>query len=95
VSAIRGTFGLLTFVLAGLVAGGCELPAPELPSAPELPEEAEQVKPKGGNCCIRIGKALQSKCNGKPCCAPKLDADQCEAVRGFWFHSTEGCAGAC
>jgi hypothetical protein len=101
VSAIRGTFGLLTFVLAGVLAGGCEPPipslpaAPEVPEAPDAPETPEQLKAKGGNCCIRSGKMLKSRCNGKACCVPKLDEDACESAKGFWFFSPEGCAGAC
>lgn len=94
-STIRGCVGLLSFLVAGLIVGACEVPAPELPEAPEAPEEAGMLASKGGNCCIRNGKMLETKCNGAPCCVPKLDEEQCEKAKGFWFFSSEGCAGAC
>ena len=71
---------------------------PELPAAPEGPEppgEANNFLPGGGNCCIRNGALLQSKCDGKACCAEKMDEDACTKAKGNWFFTPEGCAGAC
>ncbi|HTJ85341.1 MAG TPA: hypothetical protein VL400_26670 [Polyangiaceae bacterium] len=101
-STLRGSAALLMFAAMafGLVGPtACQPPAPELPQAPDTPEppsEANNFLPKGGNCCIRNGPLLQSKCNGEgPCCAEKLDEDKCEKAKGVWFFTPEGCAGAC
>jgi hypothetical protein len=84
----------MTFFAAIVAAGGCELPVPEAPEAPEAPEEAGALKGKG-NCCLRSGKLLETKCGGAPCCAEGIDEKACHGAKGYWFFSAEGCAGAC
>ena len=98
---IRGVLGLLGFLATGaLFMGqlGCEPPAvalPEGPEAPEAPSESNGFLGKAGNCCVRSGKMMESKCDGKACCVPDLDEDGCEKVKGYWFFTPAGCAGAC
>jgi len=100
-STFRGAVSLLGFLTTGtLFVGqlGCEPPAVELPAGPEAPEapsEANGFLGKAGNCCIRAGKMLESACDGKACCAADVDEDKCEAVKGYWFFTPAGCAGAC
>ncbi|MBL9023226.1 MAG: hypothetical protein JNL21_13585 [Myxococcales bacterium] len=79
-----------------------EIPTFEPPPEPELaPPDAPQVPlppgQGGGNCCIRKGVLLESKCKGSSsCCVKDLDSQgSCEDAEGFWFFSEEGCAGAC
>lgn len=71
-------------------------PMPELaaPDAPDVPLPPGQG---GGNCCIRKGVLLESKCNGaSSCCVKSLESQgDCEDADGFWFFTEEGCAGAC
>lgn len=100
-STFRGSAALLIFAAMafGLVGPtACQPPevaVPEGPEAPEAPNEANNFLPKGGNCCIRNGPLLESKCGGEACCAEKLDEDACQKAKGFWFFTAEGCAGAC
>ncbi len=99
--SFRGSAALLLFV--GLALGlfaptGCkppEMALPEGPEAPEAPSEANDYLPKGGNCCIRNGPLLESKCGGQPCCAEKMEEDKCQKAKGYWFFTPQGCAGAC
>ncbi len=90
-----------------------KLPAAEIPQAPEIPSFEPPAAPEittpdapqvplppgqgGGNCCIRTGVLLESKCKGaSSCCVKDLDnIGDCEDAKGFWFFSEEGCAGAC
>ena len=87
------------------------IPTAEIPQAPDVqvPEfqPPELQKPEGpdlpqppvnkGNCCIRTGNQLKKKCgNAVSCCTDEFeDKGSCEDVKGFWFFSPEGCAGAC
>ena len=79
-----------------------EIPTFEPPPEPELaPPDAPQVPlppgQGGGNCCVRKGVLLETKCKGaSSCCVKDLDSQgRCEDAEGFWFMSEEGCAGAC
>ncbi len=75
----------LGLVLLG--AAGCEAPKP--PEAPGGP-------PPPGNCCMRNAEPAERTCGpAAGCCRSGLDRDECEAKRGLWFHSVEGCRGAC
>ena len=68
-----------------------EVTLPEGPELPVAPPESE------GNCCIRSGNNLKKLCNGAmSCCTKEFDeTGDCEAEKGFWFFTPEGCAGAC
>ncbi|MFO0555802.1 MAG: hypothetical protein U0271_45920 [Polyangiaceae bacterium] len=89
-----------------------EMPPMEVPQAPEIqvPEfkPPEIQKPEGpnvplppgqggGNCCLRHGTIVNTKCGGADTCCSKDFADTaaCEDVKGYWFFTTDGCAGAC
>ena len=83
----RGGALLVFTVFAALTAGpfGCE------PKPPEAPSE-----PPPGNCCMRAAEPAASRCGEqKGCCRSGLDRDECEEKKGVWFHTTEGCLGAC
>ena len=69
---------------------GAALPAPEGPDLPVQPPPSE------GNCCIRTGNNLKKLCKGAMSCCTKEfdDTGDCEAEKGFWFFTPEGCAGA-
>jgi hypothetical protein len=99
VSHVRAWCALITFGAFALVAGGCDLfQPPQAPEMPETPEEADRLKSKGGNCCIREENALVKKhCGGEAasCCIPDIDEDACASRKGLWFFTPEGCAGAC
>jgi hypothetical protein len=90
---MRGAFqrggGVVAFlVFAAIAAGpaGCEAPKP-----PEAPAE-----PAPGNCCMRRAEAAERVCGPQEgCCRGGLERDECEAKNGLWFHSPEGCRGAC
>ena len=93
----RYLFALLSTLVAVAVAGGplgCQPPPP--PEAPQAPEQFQP--PPGGNCCLRGNENTEAACGAgvQRCCSSKIaDRDDCEAAGGFWFHSTEGCKGAC
>jgi len=79
---------LLALGCAALMAGplGCEKPKP-----PEVPE-----KPPPGNCCLRSAEPAEQVCGPeRGCCHSELDRDACEAKKGLWFHTPEGCMGVC
>jgi hypothetical protein len=45
---------------------------------------------------MRNAEAADRTCGPvEGCCRSGLDRDECEAKRGLWFHSVEGCRGAC
>ena len=74
-----------------------EIPTFEPPPEPELaPPDAPQVPlppgQGGGNCCVRKGVLLETKCKGaSSCCVKDLDSQgRCEDAEGFWFMSEEG-----
>lgn len=76
-------------------APSAEPPKLEAPEAPDLP-----VKPAnpngGGNCCLRTGQAVKSKCGGSNrCCVGDWEEAECEVNKGVWFFSKDGCSGAC
>jgi len=73
-----------------------EFQPPEL-EAPEGPEVPVEPPKNVGNCCLRTGKAHKEKCGGAmSCCTDKFeDTAACLTEKGYWFHSEEGCAGAC
>ena len=72
-------------VLLLLGAASCESKPPETPG---------EVPP--GNCCMRNAEPSEQVCGARvECCRGGLDRDECEAKQGIWFHSTEGCRGAC
>lgn len=71
-----------------------KLPEPQAPTAPKTPSMPQG----GGNCCLRSGNPVaKDKCAGSDtCCVKDFDnSDDCEANKGFWFFSKDGCAGAC
>lgn len=81
--------------------------APEIPQIPEPPKPPDVKPPEApklqspipldntGNCCFRHTEAAD-RCNGATrCCSDKFEVDECEAKKGFWFHTSEDCAGAC
>jgi hypothetical protein len=83
-----------------------DLKAPEPPQPPEMPKPpdvkappAPQVPsaPVPGNCCLRDPGQAATACGGgaQRCCTDKYDRSDCEDAGGFWFHTPEGCAGAC
>jgi hypothetical protein len=90
-----------------------EAPKLEIPQAPEVPSFEPPAKPElatpdapvvplppgqgGGNCCLRTGVLLETKCGGAAsCCVKEIDdMGDCEDAKGFWFFEEEGCAGAC
>lgn len=89
-----------------------ELPPAEIPAAPELtvpeftppeitlpegPELPAQPPESAGNCCIRTGKMLRTKCgNALSCCTKEFeDRGSCEENKGEWFFTEDGCLGAC
>lgn len=83
-----------------------DLKLPEIPGPPEAPKApdlkappAPQVPsaPVPGNCCLRDAGQASIACGGRAerCCSSKYDRSECEDAGGFWFHSTEGCAGGC
>lgn len=71
--------------------------APEPPAAPQTPTVDVPGDHEGGVCCIRSGPVEQTCGVGaKRCCTLKLDgAGDCEDAGGLWFHSVDGCRGAC
>ncbi len=74
--------------------------APKPPTAPKPPDlKAPQVPsaPVPGNCCLRDASQASLACGGNAerCCSDKYDRSDCEDAGGFWFHTPEGCAGAC
>lgn len=73
-----------------------EFAPPEL-AAPEGPDLPVQPPASAGNCCIRTGTNLKKFCGGATsCCTEEYeDTGDCEAAKGFWFFTPEGCAGAC
>ncbi|NUO50326.1 MAG: hypothetical protein HOV80_15840 [Polyangiaceae bacterium] len=90
-----------------------ETPKLEIPQAPEVPSFEPPAKPElaapdapqvplppgqgGGNCCIRTGVLLETKCGGAAsCCVKAIESmGDCEDAKGLWFFEEEGCAGAC
>jgi hypothetical protein len=73
-----------------------EFTPPEI-ATPEGPDLPVQPPPSEGNCCIRSGNNLKKLCGGAmSCCTKEFDeTGDCEAEKGFWFFTPEGCAGAC
>lgn len=70
---------------------------PEPPTAPQGPKVDVPPDHEGGVCCMRAG-AVEQVCGVgvKRCCTLKYDdPGDCEDEGGFWFHTVEGCAGAC
>lgn len=69
-------------------------PDVQAPEGPELPAKPPESR---GNCCIRTGNMLKKKCgNAQSCCTDEFeDTGACEAAKGYWFFTPEGCAGAC
>ncbi len=69
-------------------------PEVTLPEGPELPVQPPESE---GNCCIRSGNNLKKLCGGAMSCCTKEfeETGDCEAEKGFWFFTPEGCAGAC
>ena len=86
---IQRSCAVVATALVVAVAGplGCEAPKPpEAPGAPPAP----------GNCCMRGEDAASSPCGPqKGCCRTEADEDACVAKKGLWFHTPEGCLGAC
>jgi hypothetical protein len=67
-------------------AFGCEdAKPPETPGQPPPP----------GNCCMRNAEPTEQVCGQQVGCCRNLERDECEAKQGLWFHSLEGCRGAC
>lgn len=63
--------------------------APSLPDGVAFPEG-------GGNCCLRDGSIVKSKCQGSSrCCVGDMEEDACEVNGGFWYFTPQGCAGGC
>ncbi len=79
-----------------LEAPAVDIPKPPEPQAPTAPK-APAMPQGGGNCCLRGGQIAKDKCGGSETCCVKdfEDSDDCEAHKGFWFFSKDGCAGAC
>ncbi len=69
-------------------------PEVTLPEGPELPVQPPESE---GNCCVRSGNNLKKLCGGAMSCCTKEfeETGDCEAEKGFWFFTPEGCAGAC
>lgn len=85
----RRTLALALSALALVVLAGAGCEAPKPPEAPGGP-------PPPGNCCMRNAEPAERTCGPvEGCCRGGLDRDECEAKKGLWFHSTEGCKGAC
>ena len=78
----RGMAALVALV--ALAAGACEGKPPESPEGP-----------RPGNCCMRNAEPAERVCGEKLECCRELEQDECEAKQGIWFHSLEGCRGAC
>jgi hypothetical protein len=76
---------------------------PQPPAAPKPPDvkapPVPQVPaaPTPGNCCLRDASQATMACGvtTERCCTDKYDRSDCEDAGGFWFHTPEGCAGAC
>lgn len=76
-----------------------EIPQPPPPPDPKPPELPKLQSPipfdNTGNCCFRNTQAVD-RCSGATrCCSDKFEVDDCESKGGFWFHTSEDCAGAC
>jgi hypothetical protein len=74
---------LFAVLLGG--AFGCESKPPEAPGQPPPP----------GNCCMRSAEPIEQVCGQEAGCCRDLERDACEEKQGIWFHSLEGCRGAC
>ncbi|EYF05202.1 hypothetical protein [Chondromyces apiculatus] len=75
-----------------------EMPKPpDPPSAPQTPTVDVPEEHDGGVCCVRTGPVEQMCGPGaKRCCTLKLDSSgSCEDAGHLWFHSVDGCRGAC
>jgi hypothetical protein len=100
-AVLAGPVGCGLFVPPGLpgIPQLPEIPKPPEPPDPKPPELPKLQSPvpldEAGNCCFRNVQAAD-RCNGATrCCPPKFERDECEAKQGFWFHTSEDCAGAC
>ncbi|AKT41834.1 hypothetical protein [Chondromyces crocatus] len=70
---------------------------PDPPQSPQMPAVDVPEDHDGGVCCVRTG-AVETMCGvgAKRCCTLKLDgAGACESAGHLWFHSVDGCRGAC
>ena len=86
---LRRTLAVVLSAVGLLLLGGAGCEAPKPPEAPGGP-------PPPGNCCMRNAEPAERTCGPvEGCCRSGLDRDACEAKRGLWFHSVEGCKGAC
>ncbi len=70
---------------------------PDAPTAPQAPKVDVPPTHEGGVCCVRSGPVEQVCGVGtKRCCTIKYeDPSDCEDAGGLWFHSVDGCSGAC
>ncbi|WP_104987897.1 hypothetical protein [Sorangium cellulosum] len=64
-------------------------------AAPADPAAAPE-DPESRKCCFRSGEGAAKSCESQErCCTGKYDRSECEDSGGLWFHSADGCAGAC
>jgi hypothetical protein len=93
---IRRILAMLSIAATiGIASGplGCDLLKP-----PEPPKPPDGLPPpeKGGNCCFRDDRVAPTMCKGRDrCCNGDFDLGACESKGGVWFHTSEGCRGAC
>lgn len=92
-----GSFGcdtVATLVAPAVPVAIEKATAPGEPAPPEDPAAPED--PESRKCCFRSGENVAKVCENKDrCCSGKYDRSACEDSGGLWFHSADGCAGAC